>query len=114
MTEATTTSCPHLADPHATFDPATRLFFELVGTPMPARRQDWPAIIETVTEAAGPLAVARGLELAARQPSMAPADTPVMPPLSDGSPRRWWTGEDQQRAAALAEVYRKRAREVSE
>jgi hypothetical protein len=95
---------------------STQLYWALVGLggdPLDPDR--WSTAIDHVERVAGPLAVARGLELAARQPSMAPPDTPVMPPLSDGSPRRgrWWTSQDQQRAAALAEVYRKRAQEVA-
>jgi hypothetical protein len=81
-----------------TFDASTRLFFALVGVPMPAARDEWPTLIQVAADAGGPQEAARGLELAARTPPTAPAS-------GDG---QWWTKADAQRAEALAADWRQR------
>lgn len=72
----------------------------LVGLPDPLPEDRWGAVIAAVAHLAGPSAVARGLELAARQPSMAPR-------RPDAPGARWWREADRQQAAALAAEWRR-------
>jgi hypothetical protein len=90
-----------LAGKPSTFDASTRLYLSLVGVPVPAPNDDWPALIRMVAKEGGSAEVIRGLELAARQPPMAP----------DGYEGQWWTAADQRRAEALAADWRQTAAE---
>jgi hypothetical protein len=82
-----------------TFDASTRLYFTLVGVPVPAGRDEWPALIEAAAAEGGTAEAVRGLELAARQPPIAPASAEV----------GWWTAADQRRAEAIAAIWRQSA-----
>lgn len=76
----------------------------LVGLPDPLPEDRWATVIAAVAEHADASTVARGLELAAVQPSM-------MPRHADGG-ARWWREHDRQRAAALAGEWRAHAQGV--
>jgi hypothetical protein len=90
-----------LAGKPSTFDASTRLYLSLVGVPVPAPNDDWPALIRMVAKEGGSAEVIRGLELAARQPPMAP----------DGCEGRWWTPADQRRAETIAATWRQSAQQ---
>lgn len=77
----------------------------IVGLPHPHPKDRWGALVGAVADHAGPLTVARGLELAARQSSMASPD----PAAADA---RWWTEADRGRAAMLAQSWRQHAQGV--
>lgn len=96
-------SCGH-PPPYDDAGPAWRLAWQLVGLPDPLPLDQWRQAIRTVAVTHGAHTAARGLELAAAQPSMQPRHP--------GAPRaRWWLDEHRQRAAAIAAELRRNAAE---